>query len=349
MPRILLSTRVAHREPVRRLIVLAGFACALTACSKTPTSPAAPDESQVLLGQTVSAADGVPTPGLAVQIADRAAVTSDGEGRFAVEVHAQGPHDATIRGSTIVERRTTIVGPTAEPARVSLIPAGFDLVAFDEMFRASNGRLQRWTSRPALIVLASVMEYRQGAGTHYTATGEKLSASDLSQLTEHLVEGLGLLTGHTFTTFTSVTIERPEPGEFVNVAREGIIVAGRYAGVASKANTIGYGQWAELPNGTIAGGAMFLDSDFDRTDPRRRLLRIHELGHALGYQHVESRTSIMNPAIGPVPTEFDRLAAKIAFQRPPGNRPPDVDPRTTSGTFAVPLGGGQWRPPIYCH
>ena len=74
---------------------------------------------------------------------------------------------------------------------------------------------------------------------------------------------------------------------------------------------------------------MYLDRDFDRDDNRRRLLRIHELGHALGYQHVESRSSIMNPSIGPEPTEFDRAGAVIAFSRPVGNRSPDVDPSST--------------------
>jgi predicted Zn-dependent protease len=47
----------------------------------------------------------------------------------------------------------------------------------------------------------------------------------------------------------------------------------------------------------------------------RRLLRIHELGHALGYNHVKSRRSIMNPTLGSEPTDFDRRAAMVAFRR----------------------------------
>jgi hypothetical protein len=107
------------------------------------------------------------------------------------------------------------------------------------------------------------------------------------------------------------------------------------------AKTIGYGMWSEQPDGSIVGGAMYLDRAFDRDDNRRRLLRIHELGHALGYQHVESRTSIMNPSIGPEPTEFDRQGAMVAFARPAGNKSPDVDPAAT--VLSASSGGGRWR------
>ena len=78
---------------------------------------------------------------------------------------------------------------------------------------------------------------------------------------------------------------------------------------------------------------------YDRSSENRRLLRIHELGHALGYLHVTKRTSIMNPAIGPAPTEFDRHAAMIAFERMPGNLSPDSDvadaPRSPGGSSAA--------------
>lgn len=48
----------------------------------------------------------------------------------------------------------------------------------------------------------------------------------------------------------------------------------------------------------------------------RRLLRTHELGHALGFNHVKSRLSIMNPRIGPEVTALDRQIMMLAFQRP---------------------------------
>ena len=121
---------------------------------------------------------------------------------------------------------------------------------------------------------------------------------------------------------------------------------GRYNGIVSFANTIGYGQWALLSDGSVGGGAMFLDRDFDKNDNRRRLLRIHELGHALGLMHVTERTSIMNPAVGPDVSDFDRAAVAIGFQRPPGNHAPDTDP---SGTPTIRSVDGRlvWQT-VYC-
>jgi hypothetical protein len=75
-------------------------------------------------------------------------------------------------------------------------------------------------------------------------------------------------------------------------------------------------------------------------------LRIHELGHALGYQHVQTTPSIMRPTIGPEPTDFDRAAALIAYQRPVGNRAPDIDPAASSR--AVSTGGIRWSDPTVC-
>ena len=274
-------------------------------------------------------------------------MTADGDGRFSIDVGEPGSFAATIRGSGVVERQTMVVGPSAQPLRVSLIPADFDLTAFDEMFR-SGDRLMRWTSRPSLVLIATVMAYHDRASNEYQATAEQLTQDEVDQMISHLAEGLALMTGNSFTTFESIAVERPESGARVNVDRPGRIVVGRYSGILTWANTIGYGQWTDQPNGTVTAGAMFLDRDFDRNDARRRLLRIHELGHALGAQHVRTQTSIMNPSIGPEPTAFDRAAAMIAFQRPPGNHAPDVDPSVSNRGFSVTEGGAVTRR-VFCH
>lgn len=292
----------------------------------------------------MSALDGTPAPGLSVQVGAAKAVTTDAAGRFTTEISGPGDYTAVVSGAAVVERRTMVTGPSSVPARLSLMPASFDVHAFDEMFRTANARLQRWTTRPSLVVLASVMNYR-GEADEFAATAESMTDDEVSLLIAHLNEGLSLMTGGTYTTFAEVKIERPASGERTSVVRVGAIVVGRYNGVQTFASTIGYGRWAENGDGSVVGGSMFLDSRFDKNDDRRRLLRIHELGHALGQLHVETRPSIMNPSIGPEPTEFDRQAAVVAFQRPPGNVSPDADPGTTvkSGVWSV-----RWVAPVRC-
>ena len=323
-------------------------ACVLTAiaaagCTNS-TAPSDAASDRRLEGVTVGALDGVPAAGLSVQVGNAPKVTTDAAGRFTTEISGPGDYTAVVSGPQVVERRTMVSGPSSVPARLSLIPASFDLRAFDEMFRTANARLQRWTTRPSLVVLASVMNFR-GEAEEFNATSEQLTDDEVSLLIAHLTEGLSLLTGGTYTSFADVKIERPASNERTSVARPGAIIVGRYNGVQTFARTIGYGRWAENAEGSVMAGAMFLDSGFDKNDERRRLLRIHELGHALGQTHVETRTSIMNPSVGPEPTEFDRQAGIVAFQRAPGNVSPDTDSGTSGKTTSWSV---RWAAPVRC-
>ena len=329
--------------------VICALSVLLSACGQTPSGPSDASTESALLGYAVNAIDAAPAAGLIVRVGNTRPVTTDIRGYFQAEVVAPGAYETTISDSTmtIVDRHTTVTVPASERTRFSLIPVSFDLQAFDEMFRATNARLQRWTTRPSLVVLASVMSLKGGSGGSYSATSEQMSDEEVGQMIDHLTEGLSLLTGGTYATFAKVEVERPARDEQVTVWRPGAIVVGRYAGVVSTAGTIGFGQWAEQPDGSITGGAAFLDREFDRVDNRRRLLRIHELGHALGYLHVTVRPSIMNPAIGPEPTEFDRAAAIIAFQRSPGNRAPDTDPSSTPAFSSGPNSSVRWAAPVF--
>ena len=331
------------------LLMLSAAACG---GSGSPTSPSATSgsasssPSQGVQGQTVNAVTGSPAGDLSVTVGSYRAVT-DANGMFALDGARPGTYPATLRGASIVERETTLSAPS-ELLRLSVIPSNFDLVAFDEMFRTNNARLERWTSRPALVVLASTMALGSMTAETFQASAEQMSEDEVSVLVAQMTEGLAMLTAGTFTSFQTVEVERPAPGERVSATRGGKIVVGRYTGVVNLANTIGYGRWSSTPDGEVVGGAMFLDRDFDKNDSRRRLLRIHELGHALGYNHVTSRTSIMNPAIGPEPTDFDRAGAIVAFQRTPGNRSPDVDPAGGARMWSAAEGGARWSEPTVC-
>ena len=89
---------------------------------------------------------------------------------------------------------------------------------------------------------------------------------------------------------------------------------------------------------------MLLDEGADRNEASRSALRSHELGHALGYQHVTLEPSVMRPAAVGALTPFDLQAARLAFERAPGNRAPDVDPAPEPPGIAG--RAGRWSDPI---
>lgn len=332
------------RHPV--LVLLAAVITGAIACGDKP-GPTGPDLSTVVEGRTLNAIDGVGA-GSSLRVGTRNTQT-DAQGYFRMDMGTAGEFGATIQSSGYVERQTSVrTAVVAETQRLSLIPASFDLGAFDQMFRPSGG-LQRWTRSPVLVILTSVMRYNGPSESSYAATGERLTSAEIEEMEAHFTAALRLLTGGTWSSFDAVLREDVREGERATVLRDGHVVAGRYVGIVSWSHTIGLGRWQLGSDGAVTGGTVFLDRDFDRDDERRRLLRTHELGHALGYMHVTSRPSIMNPSIGPEPTDFDAHGASIAFQRYPGNRAPDIDPTFRTGSpFLTTSGARRWAPPVIC-
>jgi hypothetical protein len=193
--------------------------------------------------------------------------------------------------------------------------AGLDALAFNEMVLGSQGRALQWAEAPGLVILMSVIQYQVGDSRTYHATSERLTEAEADQLADDLTGALTMMTGGRFTSFASVRREFVETHAVTQVLRPGQIVVGRFRGVAAHANTLGLGGRTVRANGTITSGALLLDCDFDRASDRRRLLRTHELGHALGFNHVEAQSSIMNARIGTDVTEFDRRAAAVISRR----------------------------------
>jgi hypothetical protein len=327
------------------LILLASWSCAGNDKAPTPAAPTPPSTASFVRGRAVSAIDGVAEAGVSVQVGSGQPITTDGSGAFQADVSTPGKYSAMVRGGAIVERETTVDAPDGN-AKLSLIPATFDMAAFNQLARGTNERLQRWTTRPALVVIVPVMHYSDSVDDGFVATSDKMTDVEASSLASDLVDALTLLSGGTYTRFESTTLERPAAGDIVSVKRPGKVVVGRYYSMPTMDGTIGLATWFEQSDGTVNGGVVFLDEPFDHNDNRRRLLRFHELGHALGYRHVTARTSIMNPVIGPEPTDFDREAALIAYQRPPGNRSPDRDPDTAARISSLDSAGGHWAKPL---
>jgi hypothetical protein len=335
-------------EPVRRSCVRSLVTAALVsaACgSGSPITPTATlQESRLentFRGQTISASDAGILAGVTVQLGMRTPTTSDVNGYFSLNHDVAGASLIELSGPAIVPRQTTVQLPSNGMVTFGLIPATFDLPAFDEMFRGSQARLQRWLVAPSLVVLTSVMQFENSEVTLSKSTGEEIPSDEVAMLVHDLRQALADLTANSFST-VSVSLERTAAGMYSSTARDGQIVIGRYKDLKAVDRVIGYGRCAER-SGVVTAGSVALDALFDATSERRRLLRAHELGHALGYKHVTVRQSSMNLSVGSDITGFDRQGAAIAFQRPPGNHAPDADPppaiRAASST-------ARWSAPV---
>jgi hypothetical protein len=230
------------------------------------------------------------------------------------------PRDASPASGSATSRETCEIGTTSGPmplldADSAEVPSSESTDLSTEALLELPGRETRWIDAPGLVILESVMDYRSGTRTEYAATAERVSAEEIVRLVADMTAALAVLTDNTFTHFLDVTIEVSAPGDMVSVRRGGQIVVGRYRGVRDQLKTIGVGGRFRS-GGTIKAGTVFLDEEYDRTSDKRALLRTHELGHALGYDHVDDRPSIMNPRIGADLTDYDRRAARVAFRQP---------------------------------
>ena len=91
---------------------------------------------------------------------------------------------------------------------------------------ARCGRKSRRTTRPALVVLGTVMRFNAVGANEFQASSERLSDEEIASIVTDLTEGLALFTGNTFTSFSTVQIERPAAGVRVDSLRPGAIVVG---------------------------------------------------------------------------------------------------------------------------
>jgi hypothetical protein len=217
-----------------------------------------------------------------------------------------------------------VIALAVADAAEAIIPSSADTRATNEMLRGSAGRERRWMQRPNLVVVTTVMAFEGGPRNQYTTVDARLSRQEAEALVADLTAGLDVLSGGTLERFESVRFESPARNSRVRVVRDGAIVVGRFRGVRDSLQAVGYGGRTARANGTITSGTVMLDEDYDQSSQSPRLLRMHELGHALGFNHVDSMRSIMNPTIGTEPTEFDRRVGRIAFRHVDPDRHPSI-------------------------
>jgi hypothetical protein len=318
-------------------LVLPLFACGGSTSSApvapTPAPPAA--TTPTVNGRAVDVFSTAPLAAVTVRLQNSVAATTVADGSFSISTASGQYAVVVLTGTGVVERQTGIRVPGPD-ALVTLIPTTFDLAAFDQMCRAAPGQLRRWDAAPKLVVIDAVLQFTSITDSASTATAERLSPTEREGMVADLTWGLPQATGDTFRAFSAVTIESPEVGAQVPFfTREGTIVVARFLGLQAATGYRGYGRWASRSNVVVAGAIMVDRNQDAAAGMNLRALRVHEMGHALGYDHVAmtTRVSFMNNSGVILPNAFDRDATRLAFLRPPGNLSPDRDPDLYSANF----------------
>ena len=312
---------------IRAVLAALGVAVwlAALACGAS-TAPASPSSAPVAStsGRVVDALTDAGVPGIVIAGDRVVATTSDADGNFSLGTTAAGTPQVGFSGGTVVSRQTNVRVP-GPAASVTLIPASFDLRAFDEMFRVNQ--LLRWTDAPPLLIETRTLQFTGVNDADFTALEDQMTDAEYAALAADLQWALPQLTGGRFTSFASVTRQTSTPGAHVHILNTGSLTVARYIGLTTATGFWGYSRWFARVDGAVTSGESMLDRDFERSGTAfLRSLRAHELGHSLGLSHVTVRASVMNAAARLEPNDFDRQASRIAFQRPPGNRTPDSDP-----------------------
>lgn len=312
-----------------RMATVAAVAVIVFACGgSSPTTPAPPTLPTpipvvpvTLSGQVVNAFDTserLPAAQVRTPVQE---VSSGADGTFALTLPTPPAVALTVSKSGFLDRVTAARVPGSS-VQVSLIPATFDLVAF-EQFTPRAGGLRRWTSNPRVLVLTSVVDYQPG--TEFRVTDRSMSAGVVACTTSRIAEDITAMTGGALS-LAGLDVATLEPGSRVNLGSvpEGTIVVmgARTLGANGRGNAYVGGT----PSVFVRGAVWLNFDDLPFCTAQADFVVMHELGHALGYGHVFAQPSVMgSPPVSSL-SRFDRDAIALVYRRPPGNRAPDVDP-----------------------
>lgn len=337
------ARRHASRLALALLCAILGSGCGRTPAGPsgvpppvpTPAPPTSPSPGQNVTGTVLDGISGLAVSGATVTVDGVGQATSAANGFFGLTSDLPGALRAVVVVSPTTVDRSTWADLPGPPLTLPLMPSALDLAAFDQMFRGNGGALHRWVAAPPLVVQTRVLRFSSFSAT-YEATDIVMTAQEVEELIQDLRWTLPQLTGDTFGDFGRIETATAAEGDSVTVSRSGSIVVARFQGLTSALDYWGYARWAWNGVGQMSSGTIMLDSSFETSGSQyRRSLRAHELGHALGYNHVTTMPSVMHSSARFEPNEFDRGGARIAFQRPPLNRSPDADPVPAAQTTAA--------------
>jgi hypothetical protein len=286
----------------------------------TPTNPSSPTVS----GRVVSVIDAnnVGITGVHVSVDEENSLQTAEGGVFSASA-GTGMHALSFIHPDFIARQTHALSPAAD-LLVSLMPASFDLAAFEQLSPRTGG-LRRWVSNPSLAVLTNSVDYLSAA-VHFRVTDHVVPGDGLGCMVNGIASAIDEMSGGALT-FDSVTHIAPAVGSYIDVTAipDGTILVMPARDLGANGRGIAYA--GPTPD-VLVRGAIWINADvLPLCSTTADGVYPHELGHALGYQHVTLEPSIMS-GIGPAPTptEFDREAIAWIYQRPAGNRAPDVDP-----------------------
>jgi hypothetical protein len=308
---------------IRNCLILAGLAL-VGGCGDPPRGAPSPTVLQTTVRVVSALSPQVGLSQVMVTVANAREQQTDEAGVLVIRTESPATVSLRLRHPAFVERETSVRVPDDRPVELSLIPSTHDLAAFEEFSPRATG-LQRWTRNPRLLLLSHAVDY--GAATlgfrEFPVINRLISRTQLDCLATGIGAELAPMTGGRLS-WTSVDIGEVEPGTRFRTDEtpEGTIVVLMSVSLGTAGRGTAYLGTEPF---VLTRGAVWLTTDVDFC--LTSLLYRHELGHALGYQHVTRTTSIMSPVGLPAAlTEFDRNSIAILFQRRPGNLLPDRDP-----------------------
>lgn len=347
-----LSARPSPTQRCSLLRPVSGVSLALlivaAACGRSPSSPTGGSTSSTtstvppnsgVTGRILNGLSDQPVAGATVQIDTLGQTTSGPDGSFSfASGGAPATRSVSVTSPDTADRLTWARVPDAV-LTLSLIPSGANSTAFDQMFRTNGAALRRWVETPRLVIQRRLLRFTSIGDTSYTALAATLTDQEVADLRQDLVLALGPLTGNAYQAFADVTVETANENQVVPAGTNGAIVVARVDGLKAATAFDGYTRWSWNSAGAVRMGFIMLDQAYELAGRSgRRALRAHELGHALGYNHVTAVTSVMQQVVTTEPNQFDRDASRLAFARPLLNRFPDADPQpgTTSAAVGAP-------------
>jgi len=228
---------VHHDSRVAAVLFLAVW---LASCGGGPAAPTTPPVEPPpthpapgpTTGHTTDILASVPAPNVSITGAAVNTTTSSIDGSFTITPTQFGGAFIINFSSASYVSRTTALKIPGPDAAVSLIPATFDLVAFNQMVHAF-GESRRWTVAPPLRIEKRILQYDANGNGQYRGLDGTLTDDEVASMVKDLTWALPQLTGGQFPTFDSVTTDSAPALSTVTVQNPGVITVARVSGLRS--------------------------------------------------------------------------------------------------------------------